>query len=88
MSSRLGLLNWAKLFGALGRSPSREFAASVGRTNALKTAKLVGAGFDLFQIFVMTFKFPSGSGCRDEAVFEFSERLDYAEQSGDGSLQS
>ena len=26
-------------------------------------------------------------GCRDEATFALSERLDYAEQSGDGSLQ-
>ena len=27
-------------------------------------------------------------GCRDEAAFELSERLDYVQQSGDGSLQS
>ena len=27
-------------------------------------------------------------GCRDENAFELSERLDYAEQSGDGSLKS
>jgi len=27
-------------------------------------------------------------GCRDEDVYELSERLDYVEQSGDGSLES
>ena len=25
-------------------------------------------------------------GCRDDDVFEFSERLDYVDESGDGSL--
>lgn len=27
-------------------------------------------------------------GCRDEAVFELSERLDYVDDSGDGSLDA
>jgi hypothetical protein len=27
-------------------------------------------------------------GCRDEDVYELSERLDYVEQTGDGSLES
>jgi hypothetical protein len=27
-------------------------------------------------------------GCRDDAAYDLSERLDYAEQSGDGSLAS
>ena len=27
-------------------------------------------------------------GCRDQAAFDLSERLDYADQSGDGSLES
>lgn len=27
-------------------------------------------------------------GCQDEDVFEFSERLDYVEQTGDGSLDA